>query len=901
MASMGTFGAFTAARMGLYASQAALNVTGNNIANINTQGYTRQRVDLVSLGSYSVDQYASPANQSFGQGVLVDSISQVRDQFLDIRFRDEQTQVGQLDAKYDVLTELSSILDEVAKGDGDFGVIEAQINEIVVALQNLSEKAGSVEYDTLVRSAASTLTQLFNTYAEKLETVQENLADQLNQETDTVNVLLSNIQSLNEQIRTAGIYGDNALELRDQRNLYIDELSEFVGIDVVYSMESLDQYTEIQKLSIYIEGTDIALVDGLYIRQFQLEDYTNVLNPDYIAPGEVGADAGAGQYLDDYGNPTDDLNLAAPWRNPAYDTDDTAPRYIASYDPITNTYEYTSVATSAGLQPNPAFDASVSSNNQYLDADGEPTNDSSLAAQLPNNIDGEMDNEFLYTLSPLVDLNGKIMTDSYRRPMDEDIYLSDVLLSGALQGTREMLTEEGEYSSNYDISIDPDATIKRGIPYYQSSLDALAKKFAETLNEANRVTPDEIFTYNDLGQFVGMVPTGDVDEFGMPTYEPLQAMDSDGNLLYKDADGNLVTDPLEGDPYYITIYNMYDAVPGSENGKTFEDQIYAYGNFEEDYYIDNGHYMTPMLDDDGNYVYGTEGQQLFEFLKGDDGVNVTILNASSYLTEIERDGFSQADYDPLDMFEIGEDENGVECFVDELGEPIYFTRTDVNGSVDVLLTPSNVYSTYGLNVIVPPDTAAASLPSDEQVNFFQYLQDYGTYTEDYQSLETSGVLFSNSSKSNDTTNITAANISISQDWSTGTVRIVLSKEVDAGSTDNSNVLHMISLMDKGLEYNAADVRADAASGDTTIFTGSFQEQLANMTSTLAQDTQTTGILLDNYSVSALTLDNYRLSVSGVDLNDEASNMMQFQASYSASARMVTVLDEVLNTLIHMAQ
>ena len=49
MAVIGTFGSFTASRLGIYASQSSLNVTGNNIANINTEGYTRQRLDLVSL------------------------------------------------------------------------------------------------------------------------------------------------------------------------------------------------------------------------------------------------------------------------------------------------------------------------------------------------------------------------------------------------------------------------------------------------------------------------------------------------------------------------------------------------------------------------------------------------------------------------------------------------------------------------------------------------------------------------------------------------------------------------------------------------------------------------------------------------------------------------------------
>ena len=79
MAVIGTFGSFTAARLGIYVSQASLNVTGNNIANINTQGYTRQRADLVSLHSAGSSRIASSFNLDIGYGVLVDQVSQLRD------------------------------------------------------------------------------------------------------------------------------------------------------------------------------------------------------------------------------------------------------------------------------------------------------------------------------------------------------------------------------------------------------------------------------------------------------------------------------------------------------------------------------------------------------------------------------------------------------------------------------------------------------------------------------------------------------------------------------------------------------------------------------------------------------------------------------------------------------
>ena len=66
MAVIGTFGSFTAARLGIYASQSSLNVTGNNISNINTEGYTRQRLDLVSLHSYGNARYHSGYNLDIG-------------------------------------------------------------------------------------------------------------------------------------------------------------------------------------------------------------------------------------------------------------------------------------------------------------------------------------------------------------------------------------------------------------------------------------------------------------------------------------------------------------------------------------------------------------------------------------------------------------------------------------------------------------------------------------------------------------------------------------------------------------------------------------------------------------------------------------------------------------------
>ena len=89
-----------------------------------------------------------------------------------------------------------------------------------------------------------------------------------------------------------------------------------------------------------------------------------------------------------------------------------------------------------------------------------------------------------------------------------------------------------------------------------------------------------------------------------------------------------------------------------------------------------------------------------------------------------------------------------------------------------------------------------------------------------------------------------------------------------------------------------------ANSDTVFFSGSLQGMLTYINNNLGGDKKTTMEVLDNYYSSAEELDLGRMSVSGVDLNDEAISMMQLQKSYSASCRLLTTLDEILDKLIN---
>ena len=264
----GTFGAFGVARLGIYAAQSGLDVTGNNITNINTEGYTRQRLDLVSLSCSASDKYASRYNIRIGQGVLTAGVVQLRDAGLDLQYRGASANVGSASQKLAGLNDIASIIDEVGKGstseDQDDGVILRQMND----LRDLISKAltnGIDGYDGMIRESADALCTLFNQYAKALEDQQVKCETQLDQSVTEINNILENIQQLNKSIRDADIRGDAALELRDERNRQLDKLSSYMKIDVKYSMEDLGAGLEVEKLTVSLAtGDKNVLIDGEY-------------------------------------------------------------------------------------------------------------------------------------------------------------------------------------------------------------------------------------------------------------------------------------------------------------------------------------------------------------------------------------------------------------------------------------------------------------------------------------------------------------------------------------------------------------------------------------------------------------------------------------------------------------
>ena len=191
MGTISTAGAYTIAKLGIYAAQKAMEVTGNNITNINTPGYTRQRLEQKSMYMGGADRYSSKWEARVGGGVITTSVSQLRDPYLDIRYRTEMSSAAAYETKLKGLQQLAGVLDEVGKGSDDEGVFEAQFNDLIAQLTDMAASgAGKDEYDTLVRTSAKSLVSLFNTYAGKLETIRQNTLKSFEQDVNTINGIL---------------------------------------------------------------------------------------------------------------------------------------------------------------------------------------------------------------------------------------------------------------------------------------------------------------------------------------------------------------------------------------------------------------------------------------------------------------------------------------------------------------------------------------------------------------------------------------------------------------------------------------------------------------------------------------------------------------------------------------
>jgi len=223
-----TFYGLEIARKGLHVNQANLEVTAHNIANANTKGYSRQQVVQKSIEpGTGLGLFTTHGGYAVGGGVDIQQVRQIRDAYLDMQYRKELTALGEWEVKRDMLAYIEAIFNEPS----DSG-INTVLNEFFNALQALSLNPEDPTTRAAVQQKALALTENITNVYLKLEGLQAEANQAIIAHVEEINAYAKEIAALNEQIFKFESTGRPANDLRDQRNLVVDNLSKIVQVSV---------------------------------------------------------------------------------------------------------------------------------------------------------------------------------------------------------------------------------------------------------------------------------------------------------------------------------------------------------------------------------------------------------------------------------------------------------------------------------------------------------------------------------------------------------------------------------------------------------------------------------------------------------------------------------------------
>ena len=217
---MGTlFSSLDIARSGLQAAQVQMDVAGHNIANVNKEGYSRQRVELTAR---------SPLLRSFGElgrGVQVQDITRLREDFLDTVYRQQVTSLGSAETRATYFSRIEDLFQE--PGSNGFST---RINAFFDALQDFADSVEEQPVRMSVLTEAENLASSLNQVAQQIYTLRTNANEEIRNMVPDINSLASSIAALNVNIRKAELGGGKANDLRDERDLALDQLAKLINI-----------------------------------------------------------------------------------------------------------------------------------------------------------------------------------------------------------------------------------------------------------------------------------------------------------------------------------------------------------------------------------------------------------------------------------------------------------------------------------------------------------------------------------------------------------------------------------------------------------------------------------------------------------------------------------------------
>lgn len=271
---MSLFTSFDIGVSGLRASQAGLNTAGHNLSNTKTQGYTRQQ-NILTDGYYENFRYTNKSTLQIGSGVTVADVRQIRDMFLDQQYRLEVSRDKFYQVQYDTVTEIEDLMGEMEGVEFQFALDDMwkSIQTLSLDLQNITNR------ELFISESVSFLKSAQDLY-DGLYKYQTNLNMEIKNQVDQVNSIAEQIAVLNREIARSEASGlENANDLRDARNLLMDELAEITyytynedrtgKVDIYINSAPLVNGTKnyhmgVERLKTYDENGNIESVSPMY-------------------------------------------------------------------------------------------------------------------------------------------------------------------------------------------------------------------------------------------------------------------------------------------------------------------------------------------------------------------------------------------------------------------------------------------------------------------------------------------------------------------------------------------------------------------------------------------------------------------------------------------------------------
>ncbi len=211
-------GMLSIARSGLMASQAQISTSSQNVTNAQTPGYSRQRVTLTPGYPERL------AYGTFGTGVLIEGVVRMRDELLDASFRRDTQNAGYTEERRDALQAIEGVLGEPSETG-----LASSLEQLWSAWSDLSTNPESSAAKGVVRQRGAQVASQLNTYGNQIEDARTVARTRLLETTDKVNSLAAQVAEINARIVAAEAAGKQSPDMRDQRDLKIDELSSLIG------------------------------------------------------------------------------------------------------------------------------------------------------------------------------------------------------------------------------------------------------------------------------------------------------------------------------------------------------------------------------------------------------------------------------------------------------------------------------------------------------------------------------------------------------------------------------------------------------------------------------------------------------------------------------------------------